>query len=52
MEHAIGNKREFFCHSRRLSMQAKSINPLSIDIAHELSFSRPSVSVAMKNLKE
>ncbi len=35
-----------------LSLQSKNGIVRSIDIAHELSFSKPSVSVAMKNLRE
>ena len=34
-----------------LMIQKRNGNVRSIDIAHELSFSKPSVSVAMKNLK-
>ena len=33
-------------------LQKKSGSVRSIDIAHELSFSKPSVSVAMKNLRQ
>ena len=35
-----------------LMIQKRNGNVRSIDIAHELSFSKPSVSVAMKNLRE
>lgn len=35
-----------------LSLQNKIGNVRSIDIAHEMNFSKPSVSVAMKNLRE
>ena len=34
-----------------LMIKKRNGNVRSIDIAHELSFSKPSVSVAMKNLK-
>ena len=34
-----------------LVIQKRNGNVRSIDVAHELSFSKPSVSVAMKNLK-
>ena len=34
-----------------LMIQKRNGNVRSIDIAHELSFSKPSVSVAMKNLR-
>ena len=34
-----------------LVIKQRNGNVRSIDIAHELSFSKPSVSVAMKNLK-
>ena len=34
-----------------LMIKKRSGNVRSIDVAHELSFSKPSVSVAMKNLK-
>ena len=35
-----------------LMIKKRNGNVRSIDIAHELSFSKPSVSVAMKNLTE
>lgn len=35
-----------------LVLQKRNGNVRSIDIAHELSFSKPSVSVAMKNFRE
>ncbi len=35
-----------------LNLHSKNGHVRSIDIAHELSFSKPSVSVAMKNLRE
>ena len=35
-----------------LSLQQRNGNVRSIDIAHEMNFSKPSVSVAMKNLRE
>ena len=35
-----------------LMIKKRNGNVRSIDIAHELSFSKPSVSVAMKNLRE
>jgi Mn-dependent DtxR family transcriptional regulator len=35
-----------------LILQKRNGNVRSIDIAHELSFSKPSVSVAMKNFRE
>ena len=35
-----------------LSLQQQIGNVRSIDIAHEMNFSKPSVSVAMKNLRE
>ena len=35
-----------------LMIQKRNGNVRSIDIAHELSFSKPSVSVAMKNLRQ
>ena len=34
-----------------LMIKERNGNVRSIDVAHELSFSKPSVSVAMKNLK-
>ena len=34
-----------------LMIKKRSVNVRSIDVARELSFSKPSVSVAMKNLK-
>ncbi len=35
-----------------LMLKRKNGNVRSIDVAHELSFSKPSVSVAMKNFRE
>ena len=39
------------CLEAILMIKKRNGNVRSIDIAHELSFSKPSVSVAMKNLK-